>query len=54
MSRNTANGSVELEQVREQLAHWRRTPGRGRAMPEEIWESVVALAKVHGLNPIVR
>jgi hypothetical protein len=49
MSRTRANCSVGLEQVRAQLAEWRRTPGRGRAMPEEIWESVVALAKVHGI-----
>ena len=49
MARSTLAGGVDLEQVRAQLENWRRTPGHGRAIPEEIWAGAVELARIQGV-----
>jgi len=54
MARSTKTGSVDLERVRTELALWRRTPGRGRGIPEEIWQGAIQLAQDRGLYRISR
>jgi len=54
MGRSTTTESVDLERVRAQLDLWRRTPGRGRGIPEEIWLGAVQLARARGLYRISR
>ena len=54
MARSTTRGSVDLERVRAQLDLWRRTPGRGRGIPEEIWEGAVGLARAQGIYRVSR
>lgn len=43
---------AELEQVREELAIWRATPGKGQKIPEPVWRKAVRAAKKHGVNPV--
>ena len=53
MSNESGNGLVaEMEQVREALATWRATPGRGQRIPDAVWRKAVRAAKRHGLNPV--
>lgn len=54
MARGTRGGVEELDQVRGRLDRWRRTPGRGRGIPEEIWRSAVGVARQHGVAYIAR
>jgi hypothetical protein len=44
-------GAAEsVEQVRRRFEDWRRSPGRGRRIPEELWDSAVHLAEEHGVH----
>jgi len=53
MSSGNGRGLVtELEQVREALATWRVTPGKGQRIPDAVWRKAVRAAKRHGLNPV--
>ena len=54
MARRTTGGSAELERIAAELDGWRRSPGRGRGIPEGIWRDVVALAQAHGVYRVVR
>ena len=52
---NNGSGSglaTELEQVREALAAWRATPGKGQRIPDALWRKAACAAKRHGLNPV--
>ena len=54
MARGATAGSVDVEQVRAQLDLWRRTPGHGRGIPEEIWQAATHLARARGLYRVSR
>jgi hypothetical protein len=54
MARSTTGGGVDVDRVRAQLDLWRRTPGRGRGIPEEIWKGVVGLARAQGIYRVSR
>lgn len=54
MAQRTADRGAELERIAAELEGWRRTPGRGRGIPEEIWRGVVALAREHGVHRVAR
>ena len=43
-----------VEQVRGRIEHWRRTRRKRTAMPEELWDEVVPLARVQGVSRIAR
>ena len=45
------NNSLQLQAVAHRLNAWRTRRHRGQRIPEEIWNSAVTLARVHGLNP---
>jgi hypothetical protein len=38
-----------VEAVRRRFENWRRDPGRGRRIPEELWQAAVELAARHGV-----
>ena len=42
---------LQLQAVARRLNAWRARRQRGQRIPEEIWNSAVSLARVHGLNP---
>lgn len=42
----------EMEPVREALAAWRGTPGRGQRIPQAVWEQATVLAKKYGIHPV--
>ena len=54
MARWTTGGGAELERIAAELDGWRRSPERGRGIPEGIWRDVVALAQAHGVYRVVR
>jgi hypothetical protein len=43
---------AEMEPIREALAAWRGTPGRGQRIPEAVWEQATVLAKKYGIHPV--
>lgn len=50
-----AGGSLAgLDHVRDRLERWRKRPGRGRGIPEEIWTAAAGLARQHGVSYIAR
>lgn len=49
---NDGGDLVELNAVREELAAWRANPGKGRAIPDSVWQQAVFAAKKHGINPV--
>jgi hypothetical protein len=52
---HSAGGSLaEVEHVRDRLERWRRAFGRQRAIPEEIWQAAVAVARQHGVSYVAR
>jgi hypothetical protein len=54
MGQDTRGSVAGLDHVRDRLERWRRTPGRGRGIPEEIWTAAVGLARQHGVSYIAR
>lgn len=42
---------LQFQAVARRLNAWRARRQRGQRIPEEIWNSAVTLARVHGLNP---
>ena len=44
----------ELKQARQQLEVWRKTRQHGERIPERLWTSLVALARVHGVSPVAQ
>ena len=43
-----------LKQARQQLKVWRKTRHHGERIPEPLWNSLVALARVHGVSPVAQ
>lgn len=37
-----------IEPVRQKLQNWRQSPNKSNAMPKELWQAAVELAKEHG------
>lgn len=54
MAGQTAVEDAELERIEAELDVWRRSPERGRGIPEEIWRDVVTLAREHGVCRVAR
>lgn len=54
MARRTTGRSAEFERIAAELEGWRRSAGRGRGIPEEIWRGVVTLAREHGVHHVAR
>ena len=53
MNRGRGDGVLaELEQVRDELAAWRATPGKGQKIPEPVWRKAARAARKHGVNPV--
>ena len=42
----------QLKQARQQLEVWRKTRQRGERIPQRLWASLGALARVHGVSPV--
>lgn len=40
---------ARVREVRHRIDHWRKTRKKRSPMPEDLWESAVALARVHGV-----
>ena len=54
-----SNGSgdeyqAEMEPVREALAAWRGTPGRGPRIPNALWDQATVLAKKYGIHAVCK
>lgn len=46
MGHRTGNGEgARVRELREQIAHWRRTRAKRSPMPAELWRAAVALAR---------
>lgn len=43
---------ADLAHARTLLEGWRATRKRGERIPGAIWEAVIPLARVHGVNPV--
>lgn len=54
MAHGTGGSVAGLDHVRDRLQRWRRTPGRGRGIPEEIWTAAVGFARQHSVSYIAR
>lgn len=54
MAQRTDGGSAEIEGIAAELDDWRRSPERGRGIPEGIWRDVVTLAREHGVYRVAR
>jgi hypothetical protein len=44
----------QLKQARQPLEVWRKTRQHGERIPERLWTSLVALARVHGVSPVAQ
>ena len=44
----------QLKQARQRLESWRKTRKHGERIPERLWTCLVALAGVHGVNPVAQ
>jgi len=53
MSRNSDRQGVELKELERRIENWRRRRPT-RAMPEELWEAAVALAREDGVSAVSR
>lgn len=55
MGQEAGNGvGARVRELREQIAHWRRTRAKRSPMPAELWRAAVALARGGGTYPIAR
>ena len=55
MGRKARNGlPARAREVRDQIALWRRTRGKGSPMPAKLWDEAVSLARNGGTYPIAR
>ena len=55
MGRKTRSGvRARVKKVREQIALWRRTRGKGSPMPAKLWEAAVSLARSEGTYSTAR
>lgn len=52
--KNTPTDLVKMEQVRQQLEHWRSTRPHRSPIPEPLWAATVELAQQHGIYPTAR
>jgi len=43
-----------LIKVRDRIEKWRRTRAGQCRMPEALWDAAVAVARVHGVNPVAK
>jgi hypothetical protein len=53
-TRQPAGVPVALSALHRQLDHWRHRQPRRKRLPEELWETAVALAREHGINQTAR
>jgi hypothetical protein len=44
--------SSDLQQSQQELETWRKARQPGERIPEAVWTSVTALARVHGVSPV--
>jgi hypothetical protein len=44
----------QIKQARRQLKLWRKTRTHRERIPERLWTSSVALARVHGVSPVAQ
>jgi hypothetical protein len=44
----------QIKQARRQLKLWRKTRTHREPIPERLWTSAVALARVHGVSPVAQ
>lgn len=44
----------QIEQIRREIEHWRKTRLGRTAMPAELWDAAVALAREHGVYATAR
>lgn len=44
--------SSDLQQPQQELEAWRKMRQPGEGIPEPLWASVTALARVHGVSPV--
>lgn len=51
-TRRTDRFPALLEATRQRLEQWRRSPSRGRRIPEPLWAAAVKLAEVYGVSRI--
>ena len=42
----------QIKPARQQVEAWRKTRKPGERIPEGLWTSLVALARVHGVSPV--
>ncbi len=55
MVRRSRSGlPADVDGLRRRIDEWRRTRTRRSPMPGQLWEGAVALARAHGVYPIVR
>lgn len=53
--RSTSDGRSDLESLGGRLRRWReRHGGRGKRIPEALWDEAVALARREGVEPVAR
>jgi hypothetical protein len=43
---------LQIEPVRQELEAWRRTRKHRDPIPPPIWQAMVELSRIHGLNPV--
>jgi hypothetical protein len=56
MGRQARNGlgDARVKEVRDAIAHWRRTREKRTTMPAELWAGAVALARTRGTYRVAR
>jgi len=52
--RGLSVGGARLTAARNELDRWRRSAGRGRTIPPELWERARELARAHGVSRTAR
>jgi hypothetical protein len=53
MARSSGELPARVNRLRQRIEEWRRR-GEPGAMPRELWDAAVCLARVHGICPISR
>lgn len=52
MQASEANTAEMIEGLRARIQEWRGSKGKGRAMPEELWEEAAAAAQLLGVGRV--
>jgi hypothetical protein len=50
----TKFSTIDLNQLRQQLEHWRQCHSGRIRLPEALWTAAVTLATTHGVGPVAR